>query len=155
MAYEIKATIEGLDKIRAVMQRAPQIAEPIFQKAVSGSQDILAKYTTGRNSGGPVPWRTGNLTLSFRKQVGRMWARWYPTAPYAIYVQKGVEPFIMRPKNKKALYWPGAAHPVRSVKNPGFKGNPFMNKILDLAQPEINTLFANSLDRVTEALAER
>lgn len=25
------------------------------------------------------------------------------------------------PKNKKALYWPGAKHPVKSVNHPGFK----------------------------------
>ncbi|WP_343073091.1 hypothetical protein [Clostridium sp. YIM B02569] len=28
----------------------------------------------------------------------------------------------IRPKNKKALYWKGAAHPVKQVNHPGTKG---------------------------------
>ena len=41
---------------------------------------------------------------------------------YAEYVELGVEPHEIKPKNKKALYWKGAAHPVKKVKHPGFDG---------------------------------
>ena len=34
------------------------------------------------------------------------------------------------PKDKKALYWPGAAHPVRKVNHPGSKANDFMGRIV-------------------------
>lgn len=51
---------------------------------------------------------------------------------YSIYLSHGVEygeileegskPHIITPKNGKALYWKGAAHPVRKVNHPGTKG---------------------------------
>jgi HK97 gp10 family phage protein len=51
------------------------------------------------------------------------------TAPYAAYVHDGTGIFGIHhtpivPTKKKALYWPGAKHPMRSVK--GMKGNPFV-----------------------------
>jgi phage virion morphogenesis protein len=35
---------------------------------------------------------------------------------------------IIRPRNKKALFWPGAGHPVKSVKHPGsvLPARPFL-----------------------------
>lgn len=51
---------------------------------------------------------------------------------YTIYLSHGVEygeileegskPHVITPKNKKALYWKGAAHPVKEVHHPGTKG---------------------------------
>ena len=40
---------------------------------------------------------------------------------YAAIHQFGGEtgPRVIRPKNKKALFWPGARHPVKSVNHPG------------------------------------
>lgn len=53
------------------------------------------------------------------------------TAPYAEYVHEGTGLYGPRrqkivPKSKKALYWPGAAHPVRAVI--GMKGRPFLGR---------------------------
>lgn len=52
-------------------------------------------------------------------------------APYAKYVHEGTGLYgphktKIVPKAKKALYWPGAAHPIRAVK--GMKANPFLLK---------------------------
>jgi hypothetical protein len=52
-------------------------------------------------------------------------------APYAKYVHEGTGLYgphktKIVPKGKKALFWPGAAHPVRAVK--GMKANPFLLK---------------------------
>ena len=41
---------------------------------------------------------------------------------YAEHVEIGVRPHKIEPKNKKALYWKGARHPVKSVMHPGFDG---------------------------------
>lgn len=41
------------------------------------------------------------------------------TASYAPYVEWGTRPHIIRPKNAQALWWPGAAHPVKVVHHPG------------------------------------
>jgi len=45
--------------------------------------------------------------------------------PYAVFHQFGVKPHPIRPKTKGALYWPGAAHPVRRVNHPGLPARPF------------------------------
>jgi phage gpG-like protein len=45
--------------------------------------------------------------------------------PYARYHQFGTDPFEIRPKTKKALFWAGAAHPVGKVSHPGLPPRPF------------------------------
>ena len=60
---------------------------------------------------------------------------------YSIYISHGVEygeileegskPHIITPKDKKALYWRGAAHPVKVVNHPGTKGFSTLEDTLD------------------------
>ena len=45
---------------------------------------------------------------------------------YAPMVEYGTRPHIIRAKNKKALYWKGAKHPVKSVRHPGGRAKPFL-----------------------------
>ena len=45
---------------------------------------------------------------------------------YAPMVEFGTKPHIIRAKNKKALYWKGAKHPVKSVRHPGGKAKPYL-----------------------------
>lgn len=40
---------------------------------------------------------------------------------YGPYLEEGTPPHVIRAKNKKALYWRGAGHPVKAVKHPGTK----------------------------------
>jgi phage gpG-like protein len=45
---------------------------------------------------------------------------------YAVFHQLGTfGPYEIRAKNKKALAWPGAGHPVRKVIHPGLPARPF------------------------------
>ena len=45
---------------------------------------------------------------------------------YARGVEEGTRPHTIRAKNKKALYWKGAKHPVKQVNHPGSKAKPFL-----------------------------
>ena len=45
---------------------------------------------------------------------------------YAVMVEKGTKAHIIKPKDKKALYWKGARHPVKSVRHPGSKAKPYL-----------------------------
>lgn len=46
------------------------------------------------------------------------------------YQDKGTKgPYPIRPRRKRALSWPGAAHPVRRVMHPGLKAQGFSEKI--------------------------
>lgn len=49
-----------------------------------------------------------------------------PNVPYARAVHDGRGPMVIKPARKKALYWKGAAHPVKSVRHPGIKPNPYL-----------------------------
>lgn len=43
-----------------------------------------------------------------------------------MFVEFDTRPHIITPNNKEALYWPGAAHPVKLVHHPGTSAQPFM-----------------------------
>ena len=45
---------------------------------------------------------------------------------YAPGVEYGTKAHIIKPKNKKFLYWKGAKHPVKKVNHPGSKAKPFL-----------------------------
>src|SRR5271167_176780 len=136
--------VAGLPKLIAGLQQAPSIAAPILQRALSASQAILAMNTTRET----VPWRTGFLVQTFQAVLTVGMLRWYPTASYARFVEFGTAPHVIEPKNGKALYWPGAEHPVRRVNHPGTKPNAFMERIIAAATPEINSTFEAALEQI-------
>jgi len=146
---DFSVQIQGLDQLTARLAQAPSIAAPILQRALSASQAILAKYTVK----GIVPWRTGFLAQTFQAQLTTGMLRWFPTASYAPYVEFGTKPHVILPKNAKALFWPGAEHPVASVNHPGTKPNPFMERIVAASQPEIDTMFGTALSQIVAAIA--
>ena len=74
------------------------------------------------------------------------------TARYAGYVHEGTGLFgphktKIVPKNKKALYWPGAAHPVRAVK--GMHGNPFLLRAAQ--ESDIEKLYVAGAERYIQS----
>ena len=80
-----------------------------------------------------APHRTSNLARTRTSDVNDDGTRGRLTftAPYAGYVHEGTglfgphkKPIV--PVNRKALFWSGARHPVKSVK--GMKGRPWVRK---------------------------
>jgi hypothetical protein len=65
------------------------------------------------------------------------------TALYAQFVHDGTDPHVIRPKSKKALFWPGAASPFKKVNHPGTKPQPFITDALEEA--DIDALFNEGL----------
>ncbi len=141
--------IKGLDTFEAAMAKAPDIARPILQQAINISVDILAKYTVPPT----VPYRTGQLVQTFKRDVQDFMARWFPTVKYAPFVEYGSKPHVILPKNKKALYWPGAAHPVSRINHPGSRANPYMERILANAQSDIDHTFMEATELLLQKLA--
>ena len=145
---QFDVAIQGLDKLRAAVEQAPDTIERWLQQAVDKSAAEIASRATR----GILPWRTGRLTQSFTLlERGRLYASVGPTVEYAVYVHEGTAPHIIRAKNAKALFWEGAAHPVKEVQHPGTKPNPFMPRLIEASQDAINAIFA---DAVSGALAE-
>lgn len=49
---------------------------------------------------------------------------------YSTDVELGTAPHVITPKNKKALHWPGADHPVARVNHPGTRPFPYLRPAL-------------------------
>jgi hypothetical protein len=141
--------IAGLSTLVANLRDAPAIATPILQRAVVASSLVLAKNTNADT----VPVVTGFLVNHFQWVTGDLKGWWYPTASYAPLVEFGTAPHRIEAKDKKALFWPGANHPVRSVQHPGTKPNDYMGKIISASQEGINEQFGKALQAITDALA--
>ena len=69
-----------------------------------------------------TPVRTGALRNSIILQKTQNGFEIGSSLSYAEAVEMGVEPHVIVPKEKKALFWPGAPHPVKKVNHPGFSG---------------------------------
>lgn len=50
---------------------------------------------------------------------------------YGEMLEEGTPPHVIRPKNKKALFWVGAAHPVKKVNHPGSKAYPIIEPTVE------------------------
>ena len=62
-------------------------------------------------------------------------------AEYAAAQNYGTDPYVILPKNKKALFWPGADHPVKMVKHPGLKGKHFVEDSIEATSARIQEFF--------------
>jgi hypothetical protein len=76
------------------------------------------------------PVDTGKLRESIEHEVDGMTARIGSNVSYALYVEEGTSPHIIRAKNGGALFWPGADHPVAVVHHPGTRAEPYLKPAL-------------------------
>ena len=149
---QFKITIPNLPKLQAALASYPSIAAPIIQSAIVAAQAILAKFTNA----GTVPIRTGYLVQNWGFDVGNLQARWYPKAQYAPYVEFGTVPHIIKAVNARVLANSKTGEifgPL--VHHPGTKANPFMERIVASAQPDIETLFVGALDKINLQIASQ
>lgn len=72
-----------------------------------------------------TPRRTGRTANSVQASIdgagARVTGRFGSDSDVFGYLEFGTRPHIIRPRFKKALFWPTARHPVRSVNHPGTK----------------------------------
>ena len=62
-------------------------------------------------------------------------------AIYAAAQNYGTEPYTIYPKNAKALFWPGADHPVKKVEHPGLTGKHFVEDSIEQTSARIQEFF--------------
>lgn len=78
-----------------------------------------------------VPKRSGQLLESLRREVHDKVLRVGSLdCNYATDVELGTAPHVILPRNKKALFWPDADHPVARVNHPGTQAQPFLRPAL-------------------------
>lgn len=113
------------DEAVAAIERLKSVEMPEYIRQLINSVASEAEGELARN----VPVKSGGLKSSIRNMTRRGVRFVGTTNEYGAYVARGVEAGKLNPilpRNKRALYWAGAAHPVAYVLNhPGIRANPY------------------------------
>lgn len=107
----VKLTIEAIEKIAK-----EELAKTAFRIQAAARSN--------------VPVRTGRLRQSISVNINpdKTVATIGSNVEYASAVEFGARPHVIKPKTKKALFWKGAAHPVKSVNHPGMQGKFYLTR---------------------------
>ena len=122
----IKFDTSEIDKFVIDLKDASENIRSDIQKVLKKSGfNIESKAKLNITNNGSV--KTGHLRRGITTDVGNMEVAVHTSnIKYARGVEEGTRPHTIRAKNKKALYWKGAKHPVKSVRHPGSKAKPFL-----------------------------
>ncbi len=118
-----------------------------IERKKAGTYAMLQSYA-GRmeaEARGGAPWadRTGHarqgLHAGVERQANGIWLLWLAhSQQYGLWLEKGTgihgpagRMFAIKPKFKKALFWPGAKHPVKSVVSPGMAPRAIIGPTLE------------------------
>jgi hypothetical protein len=97
-----------------------------------------------------APWRSGFLAQSIKKEVGEGKVDIKPLASYAVFVEKGTVPHIIRPVNASCLAFQGGMLGgmvfAKLVHHPGTKPNPFVAKTALETRDEAGNIAKHVLD---------
>lgn len=132
----VQVKIEGLDKIQKAFNNAPQIAGPIFARSINASLFLIQKYAIDEFFQFKLPRskRTGLLAVTFglpsngglKLATAESLSGYIgPTRKYAPYVYYGTS--RMSP-------------------------NPFIDRMVDKSVVEVNQVFKDALDQITNQL---
>ena len=118
----IKIDSTDLNKFSVILRELPDEIKNDVRKVVKNSA-----FNIERNAKSSASVKTGHLKRSISTKMGDMEATIHTSnLKYAPMVEFGTRPHIIRAKNKKALYWKGATHPVKQVRHPGSKAKPYL-----------------------------
>ena len=122
----IKVDTSEIDKFVIDLKDASENIRSDVQKVLKKSGfNIEARAKRNITNNGSV--KTGHLRRGVTTDIGNMEVTVHTSnIKYARGVEEGTRPHTIRAKNKKALYWKGAKHPVKSVRHPGSKAKPFL-----------------------------
>ncbi len=143
----IKVEIKNLEAFQRAISKYPEVSAKNFQAAIVTSiQDIERQATV------EAPKKTGYLKANWGIEYGLLKGKLWPKAEYAIFVHEGTKAHDIFPVSKKALFWKGAAHPVKRVHHPGTKANPFLQRAVDGKQAQVDMNFEKALEKTLSEL---
>ncbi len=71
---------------------------------------------------------------------------------YAMAVHDGSGPRVIEPVNARALFWPGAAHPVARVNHPGTAANRYGDRAISTTEERIDEFAQMAVDAAIEGM---
>lgn len=146
MGTQYKIEIKGLDKLQNAARRAPQEVFNGLKQAIKTSVHIIRPIMHDNAPRGKTGMLRRNIRATSQGLKGKVGPDLNIT-PYALYVHEGTRPYVIRPKQKKALYWPGAKYPVKKVKHPGIKANPYVEKTFNEIKQPVEQIFQREIDK--------
>jgi hypothetical protein len=147
----------GIQKARDRVHAAVDASLEAVGILVSGQAAELVPVDTGRLKGS-ITWATAYNQakptapakdedgVTFEGQAGTVIVG--TSVSYGPSVEYGTGPHEIRPKDKKALFWKGAAHPVKKVMHPGSPAQSFLRRGLDISKGDIPEVFQSTFKRV-------
>ena len=122
----IKINTNEIDKFAVELIELSEKSRDNVQKAIKKSAFNIESQAK-KNLASNKSVVTGHLRRSIATKMGDLEATIHTSnVKYAVIVEKGSKAHIIRPKNKKALYWKGAKRPVKLVNHPGSKAKPYL-----------------------------
>ena len=127
----IKINTSEIDKFAVELVELSEKNRDNVQKAVKKSAFNIESQAK-KNLASNKSVVTGHLRRSIATKMGDLEATIHTSnVKYAVIVEKGSKAHVIRPKNKKALYWKGAKRPVKLVNHPGSKAKPYLEPALE------------------------
>lgn len=148
MPEAIKIQIKGLEELKAAFKRSPEIVRSQIERAIA-----LSVALVNREAKTEAPVKTGRLRAGIRSRISSFQGIVESTVNYGIFIHEGTKAHIIRPVRKKALYWKGARHPVKSVRHPGTKANPFMRRGAEKSERKVQSIFQRAVNNVVNKLS--
>ena len=122
----IKIDSKELNKFSVYLKTKSEEEEKKIKKILKNSAMTIEKNAKS-NLTSNKSVKTGHLRRGIVTDIGNMEATIHTSnIKYAPMVEKGTKSHIIKAKNKKALYWKGAKHPVKQVNHPGSKAKPYL-----------------------------
>lgn len=112
-------------------EAGPRVVERSGLVVTKTGEDVVSDAQTA------CPVRTGNLksTIGADYDSDGLGFEAGPSASYGADVEFGTVAHIIRARNSKALFWPGATHPVGQVHHPGTSPQPYLLPAFDRRIP--------------------
>lgn len=147
---QISIKITNLQQIQSAFRRAPAEMMQELNKAIRKSI-----FTIGADSRRNTPVKSGRLRASHYEKFSPLRGETGTNANYGVFVHEGTKPHTIQAAPGKALFWKGAAHPVRRVRHPGFRGKPYLRMAVRSNQGRVDRFFTTAVDTVLANIANK
>lgn len=139
--------VKGLNEIQGAIQKSPANVFNELSKGIKTSVNLIRPIMRQQAPRGKTRKLSRNIFARANGLKGVVGPDLKIT-PYALYVHEGTRPYEIVPVRKKALWWPGALHPVRRVRHPGIKANPFVERTFNITKRPVQLIFRNTMNKI-------
>lgn len=149
---EIKAKVEGLDRIKDGIRRFPvqgmaEIITALKKSVLQIQSESMKRAPVNKSFGG------GNLRQSIKTRFGKLWGEVFSTAKYAVYVHEGTRPHLIQVVKKRVLANTRTGQIFgKRVNHPGTLANPFFLKAVEACKEKIQDNFNLAFKKIINML---